>query len=579
MTSTFDTRTPALAQIDQGETKRTLFAPEDVIQAYPGPAFLAAHDGGVLFANAQASDLVAALRDGTLDDLPESVADVYRGGGATTEMVTLPHAMGGGTLDLTLVPAATAGTIVTGVMVFGRNVTLENNLRNALVESRQRYKDLVDCSSDFAWETGCDGRFVFVSPGGVLGFHPDQLIGRKAGDFVVPELEAPSRLPFDSDQPAVEAIIWMRSADGGAACLKVSSLPLFDPDGEWSGARGISRDITASRAKDLALAVARRREQTLDSILRAMRNEVVISAMFEAATRAIVDALDLSACWVLRLDDKNKAYVAVAEPDGAVVPEQVLRQLQTFADGTDSGIAAMRNIDGTLIAPSQYAKSVNGGVAVVRAHGAEWNDDDRDLLAGVAGQLGIAIEQASNHEKLELLSRTDSLTGLLNRRAFTDEAGRRMSLAIRNGRRAALLYIDLDNFKAINDHHGHGPGDEALLKVAAYLNDGSRGSDVLARVGGDEFALWLDDAGDSGGEIKAKALADTDALSAAVPAVEGHPFGLSIGLANFDPDSNESLDSLMERADHAMYIAKRDHGRSSYHVANAQGLGEGDADD
>ena len=106
MTSTFDTRTPSLAQTAWGETKRTLFAPEDVIQAYPGPAFLVARDGSVLFANAQASDLVAALRDGTLEDLPESVADVVRGGGATTEMVTLPHAMGGGMLDLTLVPAS-----------------------------------------------------------------------------------------------------------------------------------------------------------------------------------------------------------------------------------------------------------------------------------------------------------------------------------------------------------------------------------------------------------------------------------------------------------------------------------------
>ncbi|MFP6757642.1 MAG: hypothetical protein VCC99_05405 [Alphaproteobacteria bacterium] len=73
-------------------------------------------------------------------------------------------------------------------------------------------------------------------------------------------------------------------------------------------------------------------------------------------------------------------------------------------------------------------------------------------------------------------------------------------------------------------------------------------------------------------------MADTDALSAAVPAVEGHPFGLSIGLANFDPDPSERLEGLMERADHAMYIAKRDHGRSSYHAANPQGLGEGDTD-
>lgn len=580
MTSNLDTRPTPFATIDGGESKRVFFTPESVIQAYPGPALLAAHDGSVLAVNAQATDLAAAVREGLLDEIPESIAEVYRGGRAMTELITMPHAMGSGVMDLTIVPAVTDRNAVSGVMVFGRNVTLENNLRNALVESRQRYKDLVDCSSDFAWETGSDGRFVFVSPGGVLGFDPEQLIGRPARDFVVQDLETPVFLPFESDKPTSEVVVWMRSANGGTACLNVSSLPLFDPDGQWSGARGISRDITTSRAKDLALAVARRREQTLDKILRAMRNEVVTSAMLDAATRAIVDALDLSACWVLRFDDDGKAYVAVAEPAGAVIPDTVLRALRSIAEDCDGGFARMRNVDETLIIPSSYAKSVNGGVAVVRAHGDAWSDDDHDLLFGVVGPLGIAIEQASNHEKLERLSRTDPLTGLLNRRAFIDEAGRRMNLAIRNGRRAALLYFDLDNFKAINDCHGHGPGDEALLKVAEFLTDSSRGSDVLARIGGDEFALWLDDADNEGGAAKARALTETDVLSALVPTVKDHPFGLSIGLSNFDPNANESLESLMERADQAMYVAKRDHGRSSYHVAaEPQERTEGDADE
>jgi diguanylate cyclase (GGDEF)-like protein/PAS domain S-box-containing protein len=567
LTSTLDTISPARARHASEEASKSPFDAIGIIQAYPGPALLIAPDGVVLSVNSQAGDLAAAMREGVLEDLPDSVSDVLRSGKSMTELITLPQSAGGAALDLTIVPADTKGGSVTSVMILGRNVSLENNLRNALVESRQRYKDLVDCSSDFAWETGTDGRFVFVSPGGVLGFHPDQLVGRPARDFVVQDLERAPVLPFESDQPTADTVVWMRSAGNGTACLEISSLPLFDPDGNWSGARGVSRDVTAIRAKDLALAVARRREQTLDSILRAMRNELVSSDMLDAATRAIVDALDLSACWILRFDTNDKPYVAVTRPESAVAPESVLATLQSIADGGNDGTPKLTQVDGMMIAASQYAHSVNGGVAVVRAHGDDWNDDDRDLMFGVAGQLGLAIEQASNHEQLERLSRTDSLTGLLNRRAFVDEVGRRISLAKRNQRRAALLYIDLDNFKAINDTLGHGLGDDALLLVSEHLTESSRASDVLARLGGDEFALWLDDADHNGGETKARTLSDADALSAKIPSVENYPFALSIGVANFDPNTGETLDCLMERADRAMYIAKRARGVSSYEIS------------
>jgi len=96
------------------------------------------------------------------------------------------------------------------------------------------------------------------------------------------------------------------------------------------------------------------------------------------------------------------------------------------------------------------------------------------LLAGVAARVGIAVEQISIHEKLERLSRIDELTGLFNRRAFYDDMGDRLAHHRRTGRSGALVYVDLDNFKMVNDVKGHSAGDEVLILLSDILKGGSR---------------------------------------------------------------------------------------------------------
>ena len=123
-----------------------------------------------------------------------------------------------------------------------------------------------------------------------------------------------------------------------------------------------------------------------------------------------------------------------------------------------------------------------------------WDDDHRLMLTDVANQLGIANEQIANHERIVALSRTDSMTGLLNRRAFyEEELPRRISRLERANQTASMFYVDMDNFKRVNDVHGHQAGDEAILFLRDMLINFSRPGDLIARLGGDEFAMWLDD--------------------------------------------------------------------------------------
>ena len=531
-------------------------ASEQFLAAYPGPALLSDGAGRVVMANAQAGNLQSAIEEGMVPDLALALSRALASGESQTATAILPAHLGGSGLNLTLVAGGVGLVGAKWVLVLGSDASLEINLRNALVESRQRYKDLVDCSSDFAWETGKDGRFVFVSPAGVLGYHPDELIGRAARDFVSADFEPPEELPFDGARRMEDVVVWFRAAGGGNACLTVSSVPLFGPDGAWAGARGVGRDITAGRAKDLLLAVARRREQVLDAVARATRIEVEAPAMLIAASRAVAEAMELSACWVLRLDASRQPYVAASWPPRQPPPASVMSRLAEVVARAAPDAHHALEVDGALLVPAQHAQCVNGAIAALQGPG-DWGIEDRDLMSAVAGQVGILIEQASIHEQLQVMSRTDPLTGLLNRRAFLDEAGRRLAHATRTGRGAGVLYIDLNNFKAINDAFGHGAGDRILRTVTRVIADTGRGGDVASRYGGDEFVIWLDETNLAGANARAEKLIALIDKRTDMPEVPGRRFGLAIGVAAFDPASGEQLASLLERADRAMYEAKR----------------------
>ena len=227
-----------------------------------------------------------------------------------------------------------------------------------------------------------------------------------------------------------------------------------------------------------------------------------------------------------------------------------------------------------MSAVSRYHGVVNGAVSVSREEGDDpWSDGDRGLLVGVADCLGIAIEQIVNHETLERISRTDELTGLLNRRAFFEEVERRLAHHRRTGRAGTLIYVDLDNFKPVNDVHGHQRGDEVLRDLAAMLSTGTRVGDLVARLGGDEFALWLEETAERDAVTKARDLLRESKCLRPLSAGEDRPLGISIGMAISETRGSESLDELVARADRAMYEVKHG-GKSGIAIARSRGQKE-----
>src|SRR5262245_32881791 len=170
---------------------------------------------------------------------------------------------------------------------------------------------------------------------------------------------------------------------------------------------------------------------------------------------------------------------------------------------------------------------------------------NRDLMiARLKAEVRALTERV---RELEACAERDPLTGILNRRGFERELGRVITDLDRYGTRAALIYLDLDDFKSINDRNGHAAGDAVLRQVATTLRRNIRASDSMARLGGDEFAVLLRNMTERVAIVRALAL--EGAIAAIIP--------VSIGVAMLVP--GEKAAAALTRADARMYLFKREH--------------------
>jgi diguanylate cyclase (GGDEF)-like protein len=197
-------------------------------------------------------------------------------------------------------------------------------------------------------------------------------------------------------------------------------------------------------------------------------------------------------------------------------------------------------------ATAWYAVGIVGGETYSHALIPLWNALVRFGFFVVVSILLTKLKRTMEHERA--LAGTDPLTGLLNRRALLERASTEIERARRSGRPIAFAFIDLDDFKAVNDRFGHAAGDEKLLQVATALGLVVRAVDITARIGGDEFAVVLPDTdGDA-------ARAVVDRLSSAFHAAD---IAFSLGAAVF-VSPPQTVDSALSRVDSLMYAVKAD---------------------
>ncbi len=224
-------------------------------------------------------------------------------------------------------------------------------------------------------------------------------------------------------------------------------------------------------------------------------------------------------------------------------------------------------------------KHWSGEVACVRKSGSEfpcWHRitsvaDDTGRITHFVGAYADISDRKESEEQIRKLAFFDPLTNLPNRRLLLDRLGHRLAASKRHESYGALLFLDLDHFKRLNDNFGHDAGDKLLVEVARRLRRCSRGVDTIARFGGDEFLVIVDDLSQDSRQAAAQAESVADKIRAELSKPydfigSEHDFGVSIGICLFFGDET-SVDTLLKQADMALYQAK-EAGRNSIRFYN-----------
>ena len=431
-----------------------------------------------------------------------------------------------------------------------------------------RWKAFAGLAAHVAFEAAADGVLTFVAAGDATG----EVLGRPAAELVGQDLRV---LLVDGDAALPATLrqhpVWMRHADGGLRRLLLTTEPLLDGPGGMAGLRGIGVDVTE---REGAASAALRRAAMLDRIMAVLRQEALASRMMGAVLGELVRALDADGAAIVDLNagpDGPQVLHGTGADAGALLPLAAGLVQEEVPDAALPGTAAGQQV---LACPAGTRFGDRAAVLAWRAVDAPaWDADDQAMAVSVTGLVRMVLEHEAIQRELARQARTDPLTGLLNRRAFLEEAARRIDRLDREGLPGTLVFIDLDRLKPLNDRLGHEAGDAALMLAAGLLRRTFRPSDLVARLGGDEFALWLD------GSDEMTAAERADRLRTSFPAAVAHmalgaPYGcaaaptLSIGIACRPAGSAQELETLIERADLAMYEVKQ-RGGGGWRVSQA----------
>jgi diguanylate cyclase (GGDEF)-like protein len=197
-----------------------------------------------------------------------------------------------------------------------------------------------------------------------------------------------------------------------------------------------------------------------------------------------------------------------------------------------------------------------GTIAIVDTIPRSISEDQRSLLRDLSTLVISAIENRHRAILLSHLAMTDHLTGLANRAQFERTLNSEMAHSRRTGEAFTVLYMDLDNFKEINDTLGHAAGDEVLCESARRMADQVRTEDLLARIGGDEFGVFMRQSADDSPESLTNRIVEVVSAPITLSSGEKVNVGISVGIATYT-DTMDSMSSILTQADLALYEAKK----------------------
>lgn len=415
---------------------------------------------------------------------------------------------------------------------------LRHRMETRLRKKEERFRLLIENAEDIITVVTPTGVIEYESPAveSVLGYGPEERIGRDAFTFIHPDDRDEARRRFSKvlDEPGrpLSAELRVRSRDGELRHLAVTGQAYRDADGDLRVVVN-SRDRTEARRAETALRASEERFRALFE-----RN---VAGVF----RHTMDGTIL---------EVNQAFASIfgLEDPGELVGRSMWELCRPDEDAREPSRS-----------PSRRGEQVNRVLRLTRDDDSvRWLlensvpvDDPARNAPVVIGTVVDITERKRLGSEFERLAHHDPLTRLANRRLLADRARQMLALAERDGQHVAIVYLDLDRFKSINDNLGHEAGDRILVEVAYRLRSATRESDTVARVGGDEFAVLLPNVEGVEGGVRAARRIDERLGKPMTVDDRSLQVGAQLGVAVY-PQHGRDFEGLLRAADQAMYRKK-----------------------
>ncbi|MCM2327673.1 MAG: EAL domain-containing protein [Lysobacter sp.] len=428
------------------------------------------------------------------------------------------------------------------LLLEGANILLEREIsqhtrtQEELAASNERFRNLVEATSDWVWEVDEAGVYTYVSPKirDLLGYEPSEVIGRTPFDLMPEEEAERVRCEFGAlaagHEPFAMLVNTNRHKDGRAVVLETSGMPIFDATGAFRGYRGIDRDVTHRMSSE-------ERIRKLSRVVEQTANAVMITDV-----KGLIEYVNPKFC---EITGYEAAEVIGNNPrilkSGEQPPEVYSEMWEALRTGRPwMGEFHNRRKDGSFFWCLQSVSAIR---------------NERDEITHFVSVMEDIGSRKHAESTIRRLAYYDPLTELPNRRLFMDRLGQSVGAAQRAGTSIALLYLDIDRLKNVNDSLGHPVGDALIRAVGTRLAATMRREDTVARLEGDEFAILVGgvrDASDAARIVEHLAQSLRRPFDA-----RGHELFVtcSIGVT-LCPQDGADLEQLNRNADIALHQAK-----------------------
>ena len=428
-----------------------------------------------------------------------------------------------------------------GVIAFYQDIAKQKSILEKLKESEEKYRNLFENMPGAYYRTDKDGNLVMINPEGVklFGYNsPEDILGKNIAQhlYFAPEERKRYLKELEKNKGNLKDFeLTLKKKDGSPLVISDTSHYYYDKEGNIAGVEGIFTDITERKKSEETL---QKSQQELASVFKNIPQAVVYLDENSNIKNISPRFTELFGYTLEEIKGKN-INEGIIHPPGKIEEGKNLDKIAS-SEGYFNYESIRKKKDGTL-----FPVSISGSNIIIDGQ-----------LKGIIGTYFDITERKKLEKKLEKLAHFDNLTSCYSRGYGLALLEEQIKTANRKKTPILLLYLDVDEFKEINDTYSHKEGDRVLKEVVQFFKSTLRKVDIICRIGGDEFMLiFLESSLNNAPLIRERLSKNLEKLNQSLN--KPYKISFSIGLSVYDPFNPLSIEELIKIADENMYEEKK----------------------